>query len=89
MAREGGYQSIISFPKGGAVAPPFDNPPFLRAALSVIAYSDDTSPKGGGETWLSLWESWQRAALTERAALRGFTKGETGMGAAKTFPFGK
>ena len=28
-----------------------------------------------GETWLSLWESWQRAALTERAALRGVHKG--------------
>ena len=75
MAREGGYQSIISFPKGGAVAPPFDNPPFLRAALSVIAYSDDTSPKGGGETWLSLWESCHDVVVTERVALKGVHKG--------------
>ena len=51
--------------------PPFDNPPFFRAALSVIACSDDTSPKGGGETWLSLWESWHDVVVTERAAFQG------------------
>ena len=32
--------------------------------------------EGGGDTWLPLWGSWQRVALTERAPLkRGFTKG--------------
>ena len=61
-------------PKGASA--PFENPLFLRAALSVIAYSDDTSPKGGGETWLSLWESCHDVVVTERAALRGVTKGE-------------
>ena len=55
----------------GAQRPPLITPFFLRAALSVIACSDDTSPKGGGETWLSLWESWQRIALTERVTFKG------------------
>ena len=34
---------------------------------------DFPAPRGHapGETWLSLWESWQRIALTERAALQG------------------
>ena len=29
---------------------------------------EGTSPKGGGETWLSLRESWHGAAVTERAS---------------------
>ena len=68
-------------PKGASA--PFENPLFLRAALSVIAYSDDTSPKGGGETWLSLWESCHDVVVTERAALKGGSQ----RGAARP-PFG-
>ncbi len=36
------------------MSPPFDNP-LIKDTPSVIASSDDTSPKGGGETWLPLW----------------------------------
>ena len=63
--------------KGGRQAPLWQ-PPFLRAALSVIACSDDTSPKGGGETWLSLWESWHDEVVTERAPFKkgGLSKGD-------------
>ena len=50
-------------------ATPFDNPLFLRAALSVIAYSDDTSPIGGGETWLSLWGRYVPVARCPAAGL--------------------
>ena len=29
------------------------------------------APIGGGETWLSLWESWHDVVVTERAAFQG------------------
>ena len=61
----GGILIYNLIPKGG-YRPPLITPPFLRAALSVIACSDDTSPKGGGETCLSLWGRYVPLATSAR-----------------------